>query len=203
MQDLLSSNRWSEDRSFAATSDFAFVTEANYAQLYRLALKVTRNHHDAEDALHDGIVAAYEHASELRCRTKLRSWISAVVINCARLQYRIKNRFSCSLDEPVDRDSEEQRVSMLCARGPSPEEALAAAETIDEITWRISQLSDSLQQTLVLRLIFGFSTRETAVHLGLTEKCVRVRLSRARAKMRTFLAGRRLKPSSRNVVRSL
>ena len=60
--------------------------------LYRRAYRLLGNEADAEDAVQDALLAAYRHLKEFRGDAQLSTWLTAIVINCARMQLRKRPR---------------------------------------------------------------------------------------------------------------
>ena len=68
--------------------------------LYRRAYRILRNAADAEDAVQDALLAAYTHLNQFRGQSQVSTWLTAIVLNCARLQLRRRRRHvHVSLDE--------------------------------------------------------------------------------------------------------
>src|ERR1700747_497224 len=60
--------------------------------LYRGAYRLLGNKADAEDALQDAVLAASKHLNQFRGDAQLSTWLTAIVINCARMQLRRRPR---------------------------------------------------------------------------------------------------------------
>ena len=56
--------------------------------LYRCAYRLLGNKADAEDAVQDALLAAFKHLNQFRGEAQLSTWLTAIVINCARMQLR-------------------------------------------------------------------------------------------------------------------
>ena len=61
--------------------------------LSQYAYRLLGNRADAEDAVQDALVAAFEHLSQFRGDAQLSTWLTAIVINCARMQLRKRSRY--------------------------------------------------------------------------------------------------------------
>ena len=55
---------------------------------YRRAYRILGNAADAEDALRDALLAAYTHLDQSRGQAQLSTWLTTIVLNCARLHLR-------------------------------------------------------------------------------------------------------------------
>ena len=56
--------------------------------LYRYAYRLLGNTTDAEDAVQDALLAAYKHLNQFRGDAQLSTWLTTIVINCARMHLR-------------------------------------------------------------------------------------------------------------------
>ena len=63
------------------TKTFAQMYETVYKDLYRFALCMMRNPQDAEDAVSDAVVAAYENIGKLKKEDSFKSWIFTILSN--------------------------------------------------------------------------------------------------------------------------
>jgi RNA polymerase sigma factor (sigma-70 family) len=69
-------------------------------RFYRSAFRSLGNAADAEDAVQDAMLSAYKHLSQFRRQARISTWLTAIVINSARIQLRRRLRQPhISLDE--------------------------------------------------------------------------------------------------------
>src|SRR5262250_1432201 len=60
----------------------------NRGRLLRAARKVLGNPYDAEDALQDGLLAAFRNLSGFRGRSQFSTWLTRIVVNAALMRLR-------------------------------------------------------------------------------------------------------------------
>src|SRR5579864_7965793 len=73
--------------------------------LYQSAFKLLGNHEDAEDALQEGMLAAFKNLRRFEGRSKFSSWLTRIVINAALMRLRSHRvRQTVSMDEPLSDD---------------------------------------------------------------------------------------------------
>jgi RNA polymerase sigma factor (sigma-70 family) len=65
---------------------------------YRIAFRFLGNAQDAEDAVQDALLCAYQHLGQFRGQAKLSTWLTTIVINAARQLRRRRGRY-LSLEE--------------------------------------------------------------------------------------------------------
>lgn len=157
--------------------------------LYGQAYRLLRNRADAEDAVQDALLAAYSHLDQFKGKSKMSSWVGAIVLNSARMQLRRRLRhIHVSLDEPI---SEVQLLSLSerlpDVRGPNAEDEYRNAELNARLTRFHRRLSPVLRRTFQLRAIEGLTIRETAQILGLPHGTVKAQFARARKRLKELM----------------
>ena len=162
---------------------------------YKAAFHFLGNAMDAEDAVQEALLSAYQHLGQFRGQAKISTWLTTIVINAARMQLR-RRRGYFSLDEQQGEDGltfSERRPDSK----PSPEEVCSTAEARDRLVEGARQLSTKLRRTFQLRDIDGLTTKEAARVLGVPEGTVKARLARARAKLAGIMRVMPVRPRSR------
>jgi len=163
------------------------------AGMYRGALQLTRNPADAEDVRQEAFLKVLSQLEQFvgtldGARDDLHAWVSRIAANASiDLIRRRRNGRIFSLEEP-NGTAEETLGSNLAARGDNPEEAFARRERRKLVANVITQLAPELRQVCLLRDVFGYSTLEVAERLGISEMAVRLRLFRARRRLREKLS---------------
>ena len=70
-----------------------------YEELYRFAFCMMRQSHDAEDAVSEAVVLAYENIQSLRKEEAFRSWIFQITANVCKRKLKDKSRLEVELTE--------------------------------------------------------------------------------------------------------
>lgn len=167
--------------------DFEGVVSRYSPVLFGIAFRRLRNVEDAEDAVQDALLSAYEHIGQFEGRSQLSSWLTRIVINTAGMKLRKRlRREVVSLDEvPVDGGA--TLADELAAAGPNPESICAQTETQAMVRRALAQISPKLRVAFQMREVGGYSTRETAKALGITTNTLKSRIRRARAAVGVYL----------------
>jgi len=164
--------------------------------LYRRAYRILGNAADAEDAVQDALLAAHTHLHQFRGQAQISTWLTTIVLNCARLQIRRRLRHvQVSLDEYT---ADLQPVSVserLADHRPNPEDECTESELSARLTHLHGSLSPTLRRTFQLRDVDGLSIRETARILGVPTGTVKAQSARARKRLKELMR-RALKPQS-------
>ena len=155
---------------------------------YRKAYRHLGNAADAEDAVQDALLSAYKHLDQFKGQSQMSTWLTAIVINCARMHLRKRPRqIHLSLDERFGEDQEYSLSERLAHSGPSPEDECRNSEMDRRLTQFTEQLSPPLRKAFELRELEGLTTSEAAQILGVPDGTVKARVSRARAKLRRLM----------------
>ncbi|HTS10896.1 MAG TPA: sigma-70 family RNA polymerase sigma factor [Candidatus Limnocylindrales bacterium] len=155
-------------------------------KIFRLTQNITQNREDAEDAMQESFLKAFEHLPEFQGNSRFYTWLVRIAVNQALMKLRKRRPNQVSLDEDID-TGEETIPRDVEDWGPSPEERYEQAELSGILSGVISELDPSFRIVFQLRDIEELSTEETAEALGLSVPAVKSRLLRARLKLRQKL----------------
>ncbi len=158
--------------------------------LYRYAYRLLGNKPDAEDAVQDALLAAYKHLNQFRGEAQLSTWLTTIVINCAKMQLRKRSRYThVSLDSRIREDQEYPLSDILVDRRPNPEDECHRSKLNARLMKSAARLSPTLLRTFHLRFVDHLSVGETARVLGVPIGTVKAQTARAKAKLRKFVRG--------------
>ncbi len=156
--------------------------------LYRAAFRRLGNPADAEDAVQDALLSAYKHLDQFKGRAQMATWLTAIVINAARMQLRKRPRhIHVSLSEPYGESDDVLVADRLSDPAPNPEDECRRSELRARVVGLMEHLTPRLRKAFQLRKIDGLSIRETARVLGIAEGTVKARVARAHAKLRQLM----------------
>lgn len=153
-------------------------------RLYRVARAILRDDAEAEDVMQDAYVRAYQNLASFEGRAKFITWLTRIAVHEALTRSRKRLRF-----QPLDPVEESNGEIMQSAPSSvrSPEQQAYDRELGAVLEKAILALSEDHRLVFMLRDVEGLSTEETAHCLNLTEENVKVRLHRARARLRKGL----------------
>jgi RNA polymerase sigma-70 factor (ECF subfamily) len=158
-------------------------------RVYGLALRILGETHDAEDVTQQTFLSLIEHLGEFRGETAVAGWVLRIAANHA-LKLLRKRRGLPTV--PLLPDGEEGYADLPHPQYIAPwrEDAAETAsrhETRELIDRALTELDDKYRAVFVLRDVEGFSVKETAELLHISEANVKVRLLRARLALREKL----------------
>ena len=164
------------------------VLSRSLPSFYRKAYRQLGNAADAEDAVQDALLSAYKHLDQFKGQAQMSTWLTAIVINSARMQLRRRPRqIHLSLDERFGEEQEYPLSEKLPHWGPSPEDECRRSELRRRLLQFLTELSPPLRKAFQLRELEGLTTREAAHVLGVATGTVKAQLARARTKLRRLM----------------
>jgi RNA polymerase sigma-70 factor (ECF subfamily) len=155
-------------------------------KIFRLTQNITQNREDAEDAMQEAFLKAFEHLQAFEGNSRFYTWLVRIAVNQALMKLRKRRPNVVSLDEEVD-TGEDMVPREVEDWGPSPADRYAQTELSEILTKVIGELDPPFRIVFQLRDIEELSTEETADALGLSVPAVKSRLLRARLKLRQTL----------------
>jgi RNA polymerase sigma factor (sigma-70 family) len=159
---------------------FETLVRPHYMTLYRIAYRLTRSSHDAEDLVQEVCVRAYGRLDEMAGLDNPRAWLICVLRRLFIDQTRRYERANVDSLETVDAD---RLVSDLPGLLEEAEQA-ARRQWLDR-AWR--RLDPEQRSLLALHDVEGYSLAEINEITGLKQGTLKSRLHRARVKLGRYL----------------
>jgi RNA polymerase sigma-70 factor (ECF subfamily) len=162
----------------------------------RIAYHYLRDAAEADEAVQDAFVKAYQHLATFRVELPFDVWFTRILINGCLDRIKARTRRERWLVPMASRPSmssdgaapERDLTERVAAGGLSPEEALLGRERRREIAAALSRLPERQRSVFVLSHVEGRTSKEVSALTGLNESTVRVHLFRAIRKLRAMLA---------------
>jgi len=168
---------------------FAHLVDETSAHIYRAALQILGDERDAEDVLQETYLKAFRALPDFEGRSSLTTWLYRIAVNEALMLVRKRKPPAISVEEPepfdAEAESEEMEIVDFCCL---PERDTLSSETRRFMDRAVRKLPENLRMVFVMRDIEGYTIQETAQALGLSENNVKVRLLRARLRLRQELS---------------
>lgn len=135
--------------------------------LYRIAVVMLGSSHDAEDVVQDTLIRYMEHGKPFRDKNHEKAWLVRVTVNLC------KNRLLFARRHP------QVEYSELAEYGQDQKDS-CLMECLMKLPW-------TYRAVLLLHYIMGYSVRETAQFLRITEAAAKKRLERGRKRFREIM----------------
>ena len=159
---------------------------------YRLAIGITGNQQDAEEAVQDAFLSVINKIDTFRGNAALRSWIYRITANAAHQRRRsvARRRHEISLDEILPTFHEDgTHADPIVDWSAELNDPAVQAELQSVLTSALAELPDHYRAVIVLHDVEGLSMAEVADCLEITVSTAKARTHRARLLLRQRLAG--------------
>jgi RNA polymerase sigma-70 factor (ECF subfamily) len=173
-----------------AAEEFSAVVTKHRPQIFRFLLSSTRDVDLAETLTQDCFLKAHRHWGSFRGESSAMTWLMRIAINLQkdhwrnrRMQFWRKTQTNAvELDEASD---------WLPSGERSVEQQLLARERVAQVGKAVEGLSERQRTVFLLRYVEELELSEIARATGLNEGTVKAHLSRALARVRAELGGKR------------
>ena len=169
------------------TDAFRRLVERHSRDVFRLAYRMTRNEHDAEDVVQEAFLRAYRNVDRFEQRSNFGSWIYRIAANCAYDSLRARDRrqenaFSAPSDDPSDGPAPE-----LPSQAPTPDRLVFGGEVRRRVHLAMRRMSALEKSAFTLRHFEGLSIEEIGRALDLDASAAKQSVFRAVRKVREAL----------------
>lgn len=141
-------------------------------ELYRLALRITLNHAEAEDVVQETMIRVWNRREQWDTIENIEAFCLTICRNLALDRSKLAERQNASLDEGIDAADHSYNAN--------PEEQTVQRDRVELVRRLIDQLPEKQRSCMQLRDIEGKSYKEIAEVMGITEQQVKVNIFRAR-----------------------
>ena len=166
--------------------DFADVFQDYQRPIYNYLLRMTQNEADAEDLTQETFVRVYRSLPSFRGEASLSTWIYRIATNASLDHFRR----SATRQAEATLSLEELELGgewLVDETSPSPEQLVDQSEITACVQSFVQRLPADYRAALVLHDLQGLKNREIADVLDVPLSTVKIRLHRARKKLRAAL----------------
>ncbi len=161
------------------TDAFEELVRRHGRRVYRSLLGILGSAEEAEDALQDAFLKAFQHLPEFEGRARFSTWLVRIALNTGLQRLRGRKDF-----ETLDEDREDFRPRRIQAWQENPEESYSREELRKLVEQEVMKLPSKYRVALMLRDLEELSTEEAANALGLTIPGLKARVLRGRLMLR-------------------
>jgi RNA polymerase sigma-70 factor, ECF subfamily len=158
---------------------FEEVVRRTHRHVYTQALRIVGDAQEAEDVAQDAYLRVFRGLASFRGDARFETWLYRIVANAALTHMRKRRRFGELMAE------DEGQTRPLPAKDRTDDQAVDR----DSLARALSDLPASMRTVVILKDVYGLSCREIGDELGVSEGAVKVRLHRARRRLKSVLFG--------------
>jgi len=156
---------------------FEEVVRLTYRHVFTQAFRLVGDRQEAEDVAQDAYLRAFRGLAGFRGDSQFETWLYRIVANAALSHLRRKRRFGEVVADPEDDWAPVADQVGLADRAVDRDALESALQT----------LSPALRTVVLLKDVYGLSCLEIGDQLGVSEGAVKVRLHRARRRLKDIL----------------
>jgi RNA polymerase sigma-70 factor (ECF subfamily) len=166
---------------------FEELVKRHERRIFRIAQNLLRNREDAQDAVQEAFLKAFQKLHQFQQRSKFSTWLGRITINEALGKLRKAPVHWSSIDNEFHGEDDALPVE-IADWAPNPEMLYTASELNGILERNLQRLKAGLRVVFLLRDVGGLSLEETAHSLGLSIAAVKARSWRARLQLREWLS---------------
>jgi RNA polymerase sigma-70 factor (ECF subfamily) len=161
------------------------------SRVFGLTRRILQQREDAEDATQQTFLSVMENLDRFRGESSFATWVLRIATNHAlKILRKRQRRRTVPLDlqgGPDGGDGELPHPDYIAQWSDDPADLAQRAEVQQLLNEALDELDEKYRLVFLVRDVQGFSTREAAEMLEITESNVKVRLLRARLQLRERL----------------
>ncbi len=148
-------------------------------KLYAIAVRYVKDEDEAKDVFHDGVLKILDKIGKYNYTGSFEGWVRQVFVNFV-IDY-LKKKKTVSYNEEI---SEQNYNEYIDDSFYTLEESELSSLKAEELMKFISELSPAYRIVFNLYVLEGYSHKEIAKYLGISENTSKSNYSRARKKLR-------------------
>ena len=173
-----------------AAEEFARVVDSHRTQIFRFLLASTRDTDMAETLTQETFLKAHRNWTRFRGESSAMTWLMRIAINLQKDHWR-NRRLQFWRQTQTSAVDVSEAGDWLPSNQASQEQALLAREQVGHVWRAVEGLSERQRTVFLLRFVEEMELSEIAASTGLSEGTVKAHLSRALARVRAELGGKR------------
>jgi RNA polymerase sigma-70 factor, ECF subfamily len=173
-----------------AAQEFSSVVQSHRPQIFRFLLASTRDFDLAETLTQECFLKAHRNWASFRGESSAMTWLMRIAINLQKDHWR-NRRIQFWRQTHTNAVDLDEASEWLPSHESSQEQKLLARERVGQVWRAVEGLSERQRTVFLLRYVEELELADIAQTTGLSEGTVKAHLSRALARVRTELGGRR------------
>jgi RNA polymerase sigma-70 factor, ECF subfamily len=159
--------------------EFLEIYDQHYLRVKKVILALVRDEWVADDLTQETFTRVQDNLADLRDPERISSWIFRIAYNLCQDHFRQKGKFLIN-------DGSDHQESEI-AEENSTERQFEQHQMGECVQQEIDRLPESLRTVIILSDMIEFNQREVADILGITVENAKVRLHRARKRLKALL----------------
>lgn len=147
------------------------------SKMYGVCLRYAENTEDANDVMQEGFIKVYKSLSKFRAEGSFEGWIRRIFVNTSIEHYRKKVKLY-NVTEVQENTIEDNELDAL--------DSLATKDILSIV----NELSPGYKQVFNMHVVEGYSHKEIAEVLGITEGTSKSQLARAKGVLKKIIETR-------------
>jgi RNA polymerase sigma-70 factor, ECF subfamily len=153
---------------------FEELVRLTHRRVYSLANRLTGDRVEAEDVAQEAYLRMFRGLAGFREEARFETWMHRIVTNCAITMLKRRGRFGdLAAEEPTDVAVPDTTAPRLADR--------------DVLSRAMATLPEGQRIAVLLKDVYGLSCKEIGDEIGIEEGAVKVRLHRARKRLKELL----------------
>ncbi|NYF54080.1 RNA polymerase sigma factor [Tunturiibacter gelidoferens] len=154
------------------------------SRVFKTTYRITGNREDAEDAIQDAWMKAYQHLNTFDGRAQFTTWLTRIAINSSLMILRRKRARPETSMDIGDGDTSQWEIA---DQTKSVEELYTGQERVERLKRTICRLQPTLRDVVEIHQSEDCSIKEVAELTGISVAATKSRLLRARTILRRLL----------------
>ena len=161
------------------TGAYAMLVQRYQGQCMRYADRVLRDRAEAEDAVQETFISAYDALARYSEQARFRTWLFTILINRCRRRAQQRHRY--------ERLAVTDDAALLEAPDDRSVEQLERDEQMEHVRMGLARLEPLLREAFLLRHVEGFDYEEMSGMTGAGVSALKMRVKRACEALRAHL----------------
>jgi RNA polymerase sigma-70 factor, ECF subfamily len=176
----------SQEELVAAARDgdqgaFEELVRQTYVASYTLAYRLTGNEEDARDVVQETYLRAWKAIRRFRGDSQFSTWLYRITANTSASMTQRRSRHRAESLDDAGMEVVDERAFV------NPEASSEASALQERLSAAVAGLPPKLRAVVVLKDVYDLSHEDIAEELGISEAAAKVRLHRARKRLRDVL----------------
>lgn len=179
------------ERTLAGDRDaYRVLVQRHSATIFRLAYRLTGNHHDAEEIVQEAFLRAYQKLEQFASQANFATWVYRIAANYTidrMRQRKVEDARKHAPKPELSGEAEQDPLLQVADAAPTPERLTQSAELRRDMEAALGTLTPAERTAFVMRHCDGCGIEEIAAALKSNASAAKNTVFRAVQKLRRAL----------------